>query len=60
MFMPTKEGVVTRKTAAAVGRVNELGLSSIVQIIQLSSDENLECLEHLAGEKCGPMETVSD
>ncbi len=52
LFIPTQEGVVTRGTADAVSRVNELGLSSVVQIIQQSSDENLACLEHLVGEKC--------
>ena len=40
------------KTAGVVSRVKELGLSSVVQIIQQSSDDNLECLEHLVGEKC--------
>jgi malonyl CoA-acyl carrier protein transacylase len=52
LFIPTHDGVVTKKTADAVSRVDELGLSSIVQVIQQASDENLECLEHLVGEKC--------
>lgn len=52
LFVPTQDGVVNENTANAVSRVNELGLSSAVQIIQQPSDENLECLEHLVGEKC--------
>jgi hypothetical protein len=41
---------VTENTANAVSRVNELGLSSVVQIVQQSSDENLECLRQLLRE----------
>jgi malonyl CoA-acyl carrier protein transacylase len=52
LFVPTQDGVVNENTANAVSRVNELGLSSVVQIIQQPSDENLECLELLVGEKC--------
>jgi hypothetical protein len=52
LFVPTQDGVVNGNTANAVSRVNELGLSSVVQIIQQPSDENLECLEHLVGQKC--------
>jgi len=52
LFVPTRDGVVNENTANAVSRVNELGLSSVVQIIQQLSDENLECLKHLVGEEC--------
>lgn len=52
LFVPTRDGVVNENTANAVSRVNELGLSSVVQIIQQSSDENLECLQQLVGEEC--------
>ena len=43
---------MNENTANAVSRVNELGLSSVVQIIQQPSDENLDCLKHLVGEEC--------
>jgi malonyl CoA-acyl carrier protein transacylase len=52
LFVPTRHGVVNENTANAVSRVNELGLSSVVQIIQQASDDNLECLQHLVGEEC--------
>jgi hypothetical protein len=52
LFVPTQDGVVNENTANAVSRVNELGLSPAVQVIQQPSDENLECLERLVGEKC--------
>ncbi len=52
LFIPTHDGLVTENTAKTVSRISELGLSSVVQIVQQSSDENLECLEHLVGEKC--------
>jgi hypothetical protein len=52
LFVPTQDGVVTENTVNAVSRVNELGLSAVVQIIQQPSHENLECMENLVGEKC--------
>jgi malonyl CoA-acyl carrier protein transacylase len=52
LFVPTQDGVVTENTVNAVSRVNELGLSAVVQIIQQPSNENLECMENLVGEKC--------
>lgn len=52
VFVPTRDGVVNEKAANAVSRVNELGLSSVVQIIQQPIDDNLECLKHLVGEEC--------
>jgi len=52
LFIPTQDGAVTENTAMVVSRIDELGLSPVVQIIQQSSDENLDCLEHLVGEKC--------
>jgi len=52
LFVPTQDGVVTENTANAVSRIDELGLSSVVQIIQQPSHENLECMENLVGEKC--------
>lgn len=52
LFIPIEDGILTENTANVVGYVNELGLSSVVQIIQQQSNENLECLEHLVGEKC--------
>lgn len=51
LFVPTRGGVVTENTANMVSRVNELGLSSVVQIIQQSSDESLECLRQLMCEE---------
>ncbi len=52
LFVPIQDGIVSEKTAKLVSRVDELGLGSVVQIIQQSSDENLKCLEHVVGEKC--------
>jgi len=52
LFVPTQDGVVTENTVNAVSRVNELGLSSVIQIIQQPSHENLERMENLVGEKC--------
>lgn len=52
LFVPIDEGVLTEDTASVIGRVNELGLGSVVQVIQQSIQENLKCLEHLGGEVC--------
>lgn len=49
LFVPVDDGVLTEDTANVVGRVSELGLGAVVQLIQQPVQENLECLERLVG-----------
>jgi malonyl CoA-acyl carrier protein transacylase len=50
LLVPTQNGIVTKNSVALISLVNELGLSSVVQIIREKAEENLENLRRVMEE----------